>query len=53
MAFTRTCLRAARLPSSNRPDLVRANVSTACADASANSQSALVLRLLMVSQAWW
>ena len=42
-----------RLPSSKKPVFVRASVSVACAAASPSSNSAFVLRLLMVSQAWW
>ena len=45
LALTRTFLPATRLPSSKRPDFERASVSVACAEASANSPSAFVLRL--------
>jgi hypothetical protein len=44
---------AARLPSSKNPVLVLARVMTAWAAPSPSSNRALVLRLMMVSQAWW
>jgi hypothetical protein len=48
-----TRVRATRLPSSKNPVLVLARVITASAAASPISNRALVLTLLMVSQAWW
>jgi hypothetical protein len=42
-----------RLPSSKNPVFDFARVSVAWAAPSDSSLSALVLRLLMVSQAWW
>jgi hypothetical protein len=44
---------AGRLPSSKKPDFERASVQVASAAASPSSFSAAVLRLSMVSQAWW
>jgi hypothetical protein len=46
-------LRAVRLWSSKKPVLDFAIVHVACATPSDSSLSPLVLRLLMVSQAWW
>jgi len=40
-------------PSSKKPVRVRARVMVAWAAASPSSNRALVLRLLVVSQAWW
>jgi hypothetical protein len=53
LALTRNFFVPTRLRSSNGPERDRTSVNVACADASANSPSAWVLTLLIVSHAWW
>ena len=52
-ADTRALAVARKLPSSNKPVRERARVMTAWAAPSPSSNRAMVLRLVMSSQAWW